>query len=96
MIDLREVESEGEGAAEVAALTGNGARADAGPAVGGSRVVEADVDGGGLEWGRSDFGWGSSGKGKEPAEGEAGLEAGGEGRATSAGAGAVGGGKGKG
>ena len=34
IIDLREVESEGEGAAEVAALTGNGARAEAGPAVG--------------------------------------------------------------
>ena len=33
IIDLREVESEGEGAAEVAALTGNGARAEAVPAV---------------------------------------------------------------
>merc|ERR1712091_133417 len=43
IIDLREVESEGEGAAEVAAaLTGNGARAEAVPAVDGT-VVAADV-----------------------------------------------------
>ena len=41
MIDLREQESEGEGAAEVAALTGDGARTD--------RLVEAEVDSGGLE-----------------------------------------------
>ena len=43
IIDLREVESEGEGAAEVAAaLTGNGALAEAAPAVDGT-VVAADV-----------------------------------------------------
>ena len=75
ILDLREEEAEGEGLAEVAALTGNGARADAGPAVGGSRVVAAEVDSGGLELGlsegRSGFGWGRSGKGKEPAEADA-------------------------
>ena len=36
IIDLRDLEAEGEGAAEVAALTGTGAREDAVPAVGGS------------------------------------------------------------
>ena len=41
VIDLRELEAEGEGAAEVAALTGDGARTD--------RLVEAEVDSGGLE-----------------------------------------------
>ena len=39
IIDLRELESEGESAAEVAALTGNGARAEAVPAVGGTEVA---------------------------------------------------------
>ncbi|MGB1593200.1 MAG: hypothetical protein ACPIOQ_10645, partial [Promethearchaeia archaeon] len=77
IIDLREVESEGEGAAEVAALTGNGARAEAVAAEGGT-VVAADAVGGGVQGGRSDAGRGGSGKGKEPAE-AAGLEAGGEG-----------------
>ena len=41
IIDLRELESEGESAAEVAALTGNGARAEAVPAVGGTEVAAA-------------------------------------------------------
>ena len=95
IIDLREVESEGEGAAEVAALTGNGARAEAVAAEGGT-VVAADVVGGGVQGERNDAGRGGSGKGKEPAEAAAGLEAGGEGGAARAGAGGVGGGgKGK-
>ena len=43
IIDLRELESEGESAAEVAALTGNGARAEAVPAVGGTKVAADTV-----------------------------------------------------
>ena len=77
IIDLRGVESEGEGGAEVAAWTGNGARAKDMAAVGGT-VVAADAVGGGAQGGRSDAGGGRSGKGKEPAE-AAGLEARGEG-----------------
>ena len=42
IIDLRDLEAEGGGAGEVAALTGNGAREDAVPAVGGAVVVVAD------------------------------------------------------
>ena len=96
MIDLRELESEGEGAGEVVALTGNGARAAAVPAVGGT--VVADVVGQVARGGRAEAGGSSSGKGKEPAEADGGPKAGGDvGGATSAGAGAVGSrGKGKG
>ena len=57
IIDLREVESEREGAVEVAALTGNGARAEAVPGVGGT-VVAADAVWGGVQWERSDAGRG--------------------------------------
>ena len=96
IIDLRELESEGEGAGEVVALTGNGARAAAVPAVGGT--VVADVVGQVARGGRAEAGGSSSGKGKEPAEADDGPKAGGEvGGATSAGAGADGRrGKGKG
>ena len=86
IIDLRDLEAEGAGAAVVAALTGAGAREDAVPAVGGAVVVAADEVGRGVQGGRADAGGGRSGKGKEIA-GEI---------ATSAGADAVGsGGKGK-
>ena len=97
IIDLRELESEGkesEGAAEVAGLTGNGARADAVPAMGGT-VVAADVFRAGVQGGQNDAGRTRSGKGKEPAKAEA--EEGGDGGAASAGSDALGGGsKGKG
>ena len=90
MIDLT---GEGGGAAAVAALTARGAREeDAAPDVGGG-VVAADVGGGGGHGGQADEGSGSSGKGKgkEPAWAEAGPEDVGDGAATSAGTGAVGG-----
>ena len=90
MIDLT---GEGGGAAVLAALTARGAREeDAAPDVGGG-VVAADVGGGGGHGGQADEGSGSSGKGKgkEPAWAEAGSEDVGDGAATSAGTGAVGG-----
>ena len=96
IIDLRDLEAEGAGAAVVAALTGTGAREDAVPAVGGAVVVAADQVGRGVQGGRADAGGGRSGKGKEPAGEEAAREDGSDDRATSAGAGAVGGGGGKG
>ena len=43
ILDLREEEAEGEGLAEVAALTGNGARAAEVPAAGGTVAAAADV-----------------------------------------------------
>ena len=49
IIDLRDLEAEGAGAAEVAALTGTGAREDAVPAVGGAVVVPADEVGRGVQ-----------------------------------------------
>ena len=42
IIDLRDLEAEGAGAAEVAAVTGTGARKDAVPAVGGAVVPSRD------------------------------------------------------
>ena len=95
IIDLRDLEAEAAGAAEVDMLTQHAAREDAVPAVGGG-VVAADVARRESPGGRADAGSGSRGKGKEPAWAEAGPEAGGDGAATSAGADAVGGGgKGK-
>ena len=64
IIDLAELESEGEGAAEVAALTGNEARADAVPAVDSVVVVAADVVGGIVQVRANDDGRGSIGKGQ--------------------------------
>jgi hypothetical protein len=89
IIDLRYLEAEVTGAAEVDMLTKHRAQEDAVPAVGGG-VVAADVSGRGTRGGRADAGSGSRGKGKEPAWAEAGPEAGGDGAATSAGADAVG------
>ena len=77
-------------------VTGDASREDAVPAVGGT-LVAANVVVGEAQGRRTDAERGSSVKGKEPAEADAGLEAGGEGEATSTGAGADGGrGKGKG
>ena len=89
--------SEGEAAAEVAALTGVAVREDAVPAVShavGGTLVAANVVVGEVQGGRTGAGRGSSGKGKEPAEADAGLDSGGEGEATSTGAGVDGGGGG--
>ena len=90
MIVLTGPEAGGAVAAVGATLTSNGAREEAVPAMGGVEVVAADGRGQGTRVGRADAGSGSSGKGKEPAWAEAGPEAGDEGAATSAGAGAVG------
>ena len=77
-------------------VTGDAAREDAVPAVGGT-LVAANVVVGEAQGRRTDAERGSSVKGKEPAEADAGLDSGGEGEATSTGAGADGGrGKGKG
>ena len=84
-------EGGGEGGAM---LTGNGARGDAAPAVGGAMVAEAV--GQGVRGGSADAGDGRSDKGKEIANNEGAVDDGGEGAGTSAGAGAVGGGGGKG
>ena len=84
IIDLRDLEAEGAGAAVVAALTGAGAREDAVPAVGGAVVVAADEVGRGVQGGRADAGGGRSGKGKELAGEEAAEEDGSDGRAKSA------------
>ena len=64
------------------------------PAVGGG-VVAADTGWRGAQGGRAVAGSGSGGKGKEPAWAEASPQAGSDGAATSAGAGAVGGWGGK-
>ena len=90
IIDLAELESEGEGAAEVAALTGNEARADAVPAVGSVVVVAADVVGGIVQVRANDAGRGSSGKGQGACRGTQRL-AGGKavGRAAEQGSGAA-------
>ena len=92
--DLTGLVSEGEAAAEVAALTGVAVREDAVPAVGGT-LVAANVVVGEVQGGRTGAGRGSSGNGKEPAVADAGLDSGGEGEAASTGAGEDGG-KGKG
>ena len=90
--EIFDLTGEERGAAEVAALAEGGARQYTAPAVG-SAVVAADAGRKCYRGGRADAGSGrSSNKGKEPAWAEAGSEAGGEGAATSAGAGAVGGG----
>ena len=90
--EIFDLTGEERGAAEVAALAEGGARQYTAPAVG-SAVVAADAGRKGYRGSRADAGSGRSGnKGKEPAWAEAGSEAWGEGAATSAGAGAVGGG----
>ena len=61
----------GDGAAEVARLTERGAREDAVPAVSGA-VAAPDGAGQGARGGRADAESGGSGKGKEPAQAEAG------------------------
>ena len=95
VIDLTpDQELEEGGAEQLPTLAEHGVRGDAVPAVGGG-VVAADVVAQRMREGRADVGDGSSGKGKEPAMDEAGLEVGGDGVATSARAG-VGGGGGKG
>ena len=95
VIDLTpDQELEEGGAEQLPTLAEHGVRGDAVPAVGGG-VVAADVVARRMREGRADAGGGSSGKGKEPAMDEAGLEVGGDGAATSARAG-VGGGGGKG
>ena len=96
VIDLTPDQEVEEGfAEELSTLAEHGAREEAVPAVGGG-VVAADVVARRMREGRADAGGGSSGKGKEPAMDVAGLEAGGDGAATSARAdAAAGGGKGK-
>ena len=81
----------GDGAAEVARLTERGAREDAVPAVSGA-VAAPDGVGQGARGGRADAESGGSGKGKEPAQAEAGPDAEAGGAATRGRAGAVGGG----
>ena len=78
----------GDGAAEVARLTERGAREDAVPAVSGA-VAAPDGAGQGARGGRADAESGGSGKGKEPAQAEAGPDAEAGGAATRGRAGAV-------
>ena len=85
MIDLTALGAGEDLDAEAARVTERGAREDAVRAVGGT-VVAADEVGRGEHGGQADAGGGSSGKGKEIAWAEAGLEAAGDGVATSAGA----------
>ena len=87
MMDLTGPEAWEGGGEGGTMLTGNGARGDAAPAVGGAMVAEAV--GQGVRGGSADAGDGRSDKGKEIANNEGAVDDGGEGAGTSAGAGAV-------